>query len=140
MTRVVNNTLYHFVGSNLGAEIFLKKREHQKIFTLKQRIEYVLYWGFKKMKCKACLLLYCFSVIKIILKALFSCIPWLLNFSDLPSHGLNSGKRYTLTLLSMCLERSTPHPPILGIKPIIDSLFNSLRWDPFSLPLRLYFS
>ena len=27
---MVNNTVYHFVGSNLGVEIFLKKREHQK--------------------------------------------------------------------------------------------------------------
>ena len=29
-TRVVNNTDYQFVGCNLGVEIFLKKREHQK--------------------------------------------------------------------------------------------------------------
>ena len=27
---MVNNTVYHFVGSNLGVEIFLKKREDQK--------------------------------------------------------------------------------------------------------------
>ena len=27
--RVVNNTIYHF-GSNLGVEIFLEKREHQR--------------------------------------------------------------------------------------------------------------
>ena len=27
---MLNNTVYHFVGWNLGIEIFLKKREHQK--------------------------------------------------------------------------------------------------------------
>ena len=27
---MVDNTVYHFVGFNLGVEIFLKKREHQK--------------------------------------------------------------------------------------------------------------
>ena len=32
-----------FVGSNLGFEIFLKKREHQKKGALKQRIEAPLY-------------------------------------------------------------------------------------------------
>ena len=32
---VVNNTVYEFVGSNLGVEIFLKKREHQKKGALK---------------------------------------------------------------------------------------------------------
>ena len=49
---VVNNTVYHFVGSNLGVKIFLKKREHQKKGSLKQKIEASLYnlcWGFKKI-------------------------------------------------------------------------------------------
>ena len=27
---MVNNTVYQFIGSNLGFEIFLKKREHHK--------------------------------------------------------------------------------------------------------------
>ena len=31
----VNNTVYHFIGSNLGVEIFLKRREHQKKGALK---------------------------------------------------------------------------------------------------------
>ena len=36
---MVNNTVYQFVGSNLGIEIFLKKREHQKKGALKQKSE-----------------------------------------------------------------------------------------------------
>ena len=49
---MVNNTVYHFVGSNLGVEIFLKTREYQKKDALKQKIEtslYTLCWGFKKI-------------------------------------------------------------------------------------------
>ena len=37
------NTVYHFVGSNLGVEIFLKKREHQKKDALKKIIKATLY-------------------------------------------------------------------------------------------------
>ena len=51
-TRVVNNTVYHSVDSNLGVEILLEKREHQKKGALKQMIEaslYTLFWGFKKI-------------------------------------------------------------------------------------------
>ena len=40
-----------------------------------------------------------FFVIKRMLKALFSFILWLLNFSDLPSYGSNSRERYKLRLL-----------------------------------------
>ena len=49
---MVNNTVYHFVGSNLEVEIFLKKMKHQKKRALKRKIEtslYILYWGFKKI-------------------------------------------------------------------------------------------
>ena len=35
MVRVVNNTVHHFIGSSLGVEIFLKKREHEKKGALK---------------------------------------------------------------------------------------------------------
>ena len=62
---MVNNTLYQFVGSNLNAEIFLKKREHQKKGTLKQKNEtslYTLYWGFKKIPFK----LYTYFLAKIL--------------------------------------------------------------------------
>ena len=49
---MVNNSVYQFVASKLGVEIFLKKREHQKKDALKQKIEaspYTLYCGFKKI-------------------------------------------------------------------------------------------
>ena len=49
---MVNNTVYHFDGSNLGVEIFLKKRE-EKNGALKQMIGvplYILYWGWEIMK------------------------------------------------------------------------------------------
>ena len=49
---VINNHASHFVGFNLGFEIFLKKREYQKNGALKYKIEaslYTLYWGFKKI-------------------------------------------------------------------------------------------
>ena len=36
--RRVVNTVYQFVGSNLGVEIFLKKEEHQKKGALKYRV------------------------------------------------------------------------------------------------------
>ena len=50
---MVNNNVDHFVGSNLGVEIFLKEREHQKKGALKQKIEaslYTLHWGFKEIQ------------------------------------------------------------------------------------------
>ena len=52
---VINNHASHFVGFNLGFEIFLKKREYQKNGALKYKIEaslYTLYWGFKKISFK----------------------------------------------------------------------------------------
>ena len=105
-----------YVGSNLGVEIFLKRKEHQKRMRWNRGWGnlYTLYWGFRKILCKVCLLFNCFLVIKGILKALFSFIPWLLNFSDLPNYGSNSRKRYTLKLLSKCLGRSIPS--LLGLK------------------------
>ena len=108
--RLLNNTVYHCVGSNLGVKMFLKKREHQKKGAFKQMIEaplYTLYCGFKKIPGKTYLLFFLFLVIKRILKTLFSFIPWLLNSSDLPSYGPNLRKRYTLRLLPMCLGGST---------------------------------
>ena len=76
-------------------------------------------------------------VMKGILKALFSFIPWLLNFSDLPNYGSNSRKRYTLRLLSKCLVRSTLLPIGGKVPQPFDTLFDSLRWAPFSLALHL---
>ena len=99
---------------------------------------YTLYWHFMKIICKAYLLFYSFLVIKGILQVLFSFIPWSLNFSHLPNCGSNSKKRYTLRLLSTCLGRSTPS--LLGIKyppTLWYSLFDSLRWVPFSSALHI---
>ena len=85
-----------FVGSNLGIEIFLKKREHQRKDASKQRIEappYALHLNLKNILCKACLRFCFFLLTTGILKALFSCIPLLLNLSDFPSYTSNSIKR-----------------------------------------------
>ena len=106
-----------FIGCNLGVEIFLKKREHQNRMR----------WN---------------RGLKGILKALFSCIPWLLNFSDLPNYGSKLRKIYTLRLLSKCLGKSTPPPPLAPIRGKVpsqpfDSLFDSLRCAPVSLALHL---
>ena len=54
-------------------------------------------------------------MIKGILKVLFSFIPWLFNFSDLPNYGSNSREKYTLRLLSKCLVRSTKELKFNGI-------------------------
>ena len=99
-----------YVGSNLGVEIFLKRKEHQKRMRWNRGWGnlYTLYWGFRKILCKVCLLFNCFLVIKGILKALFSFVPRLLSFSDLSNHFSNSRKRYALRLLSKSIGRSTP--------------------------------
>ena len=124
-----------FVGSNLSFEKFLKKnilQKHQQKGASKQMIQallYTLYWGFKKIQCKACLLFYCFLLTKRILIALVFVILWLMNLSDFPRYGSNSRKRYKLRLLPMPLEISppisgintSPHPDPLGF------LFGSLR-------------
>ena len=121
-----------FADSNLEVEIFLKKREYQKRMRWNRGLRHlcILCIGVSR---KFYLLFYCFLLIKKILKALFSFIPWLLDFFDLPSHGTNSRKWYTLRLLSMCLEKSTASntggtvqfPPfILSLIPL-DGLFSA---------------
>ena len=110
--------LIPFVGSNLGVEIFLKKREYLKKMRWGLRVEAhldTLNWGFKKILCKICLLFNCFLVIKGIIKALISFIPWLLSFSDLPNYGSNSRKRYTLRLLS---NEGPPNPSMPSLIPL----------------------
>ena len=98
--------LIPFGGSNLGVEIFLKKREHQKRMRWNRGLRHlcILCIGVSR---KFYLFLNCFVVIKVILKALFSFIPWLLNFSDLLNHDSISRKIYTLRLLPNRLVRST---------------------------------
>ena len=103
---MVNKTVYHFVGSNLGCEILLKMREYQKNGALKQRIEaplYTLYWVSKEFHVNSAyffiyLFIYLFIyflLTKWIIKGLFSFIPWLLNFPDLPSYGKFEEKIHT---------------------------------------------
>ena len=101
--------LIPFVGSNLGVETFLKKMEHQKKITIEDWHLCILCTEVSFL-CNACLLFNCFLVIKGIRKALFSFIPWLLNFSDLFNYGSNSRKRYKPRLLSKYLVRSTLFP------------------------------
>ena len=118
-----------FVGSNVGIEIFMKKREHQKRVHWNRGLRHlcILCIGAsRKFFAKPVCFLIVFLVIKGILKALFSFIPWLLNFSDLPNYGSNSRKRYTLRLLSKCLVRSTLLP-IRGKVPL--TLWYPL-WSP----------
>ena len=133
--------LIPFVGSNLGVETFLKKREHQKRMRWNRGLRHlcILCIGVsRKFYLKACLLFNCFLVIKRIVKVLFSFIPWLLNFTDLPNYGSNSRKIYTLRLLSKCLVWSTLLPIGGKVPPQpFDTLFDSLRWAPFNLALHL---
>ena len=121
-----------FVGSSLWVETFLKKKKHQKRMHWNRGLRdlCILCIGFsRKFYAKACLLFNCFLVTKRILKALFSFIPWLLNFSDLPNYGSNSRKRYILRLLLKCLVRSTLLPIDGKIPPQpCDTLFDSFRW------------
>ena len=105
--------LIPFVGSNLGLRHFWKRWNIRKgcVAIEYWGTLYTLHWGFEKILCKASLSFICFLVIKGILKTLFSFIPWLLNFSNLPNYGSNSRKIYTLRLLSKCLV----NPPILSL-------------------------
>ena len=102
-----------FVGYNLGFETFLKKIEHQKRMHYNRALRHVCILcpevSRKFFENSVCFLIVSL-VIKGILKALFSFIPWLLTFSDLPNYGSNSMKRYTLRLLSKFLVRSTLSP------------------------------
>ena len=108
-TRVVNNTVCHFVASNLMFEIFLKRGNIRKRVRWNRGLKHLFTLCIavsREFHAKLVCFLF-FLVIKRILKALFSLIPLLLNSSDLPSYGSNLRKRYTLTLLSICLGRST---------------------------------
>ena len=128
-----------FVGYNLGVEIFLKKRKHQKKMCWNRGLRHlsILCIGVsRKLYAKSVYFFNCFLVVKGIRKA-FSFIPWLLNFFDLPNYGSNSRKRHTLRLLSKCLARSTLLPIGGKVPQPFDSLFDSLWLDPFSLALHL---
>ena len=82
--------LIPFVGSNLGVETFLKKMEHQKRMRYNRGLRLLCILCIDvSIPCKACLPFNCLLVIKGILKALFSFILCLLNFSDLPNYGVH---------------------------------------------------
>ena len=105
-SRVVNKTVYHLLVLTWGLRYFWKRGNIRKgcveIEDWGTSVYFV--WRFQENYMQS------LSANKGILKALFSFIPWLLNFSDLPNHGSNSRKRYTLMLLSKCLVRSTLLP------------------------------
>ena len=48
--RLVNNTVYQFVFSNLGAEIFSKKIEHRCVEIEEWGFSVHFYWGLKKIQ------------------------------------------------------------------------------------------
>ena len=87
---MVNNTVYHFLVLTWGLRYFWKRENIRKecVEIEDWGTSAYLCWDFKKVLCKACLPCNCFLVIKGILKALFSFISWLLNFSDLPNYGI----------------------------------------------------
>ena len=121
--------LIPFVGSNLGVETFLKKREHQKRMRWNRGLRHLCILCIevsRRFYGKPICFLIVFLVINGVLKALFSFIPWLLNFSDLSNYGSNCRKRYTLRLLPKCLVRST-------LLPIAGKLPPTLRY-PFWFP------
>ena len=112
-------TLYHLLALTWGWRYFWKRGNIRKGYfdiedlgTMQSLFDFQL-----------------FFVVKRILKALFSFISWLLNFSDVPSYGPNLRKRYTLRLLSKCLDRSTPYFPY-KVPPLIPS---SISLDPLLL-------
>ena len=126
---MVNNTVYHLLVLTWGLRYFWKRGNIRKgcveIEDWGTSVYFV--WRFQENYMQS------LSANKGILKALFSFIPWLLNFSDLPNYGSNSRKRYTLRLLSKCLVRSTLLPTGVKVPPTLWYLFDSLRWAPFSL-------
>ena len=78
--------LITFVGSSLGVGMFLKKRENQKKMRWKRGLRHHCILSIevlRRLYAKPVCFLIVFLVIKGILKALFSFISWLLNFSDL---------------------------------------------------------
>ena len=82
--------LIPFAGSNLKVETFLKRMEHQKRMRYNRGLRLLCILCIEvSIPCKACLPFNCLLVIKGILKALFSFILCLLNFSDLPNYGVH---------------------------------------------------
>ena len=97
---------------------------------------YTLYWGFKKILCEACLPFNSFFGYKKNSKSFIFFHSLIIQFLWFV-YGSNSRKRYTLRLLSKCSMRSTLLPIGVKFPQPFDTLFDFLRWGPFSLVLRL---
>ena len=118
-----------FIGSKLGVEIFLKKRDYQERMRWNRGLRHLCILCLvvsKKLYEKFFCFLIAFLVIKSILKAQFSFIPWLLNFSDLPSWLKFEENIHTKAIVKLSREE---HPLIGGKVPT----FYSLRWAHLSL-------
>ena len=124
--KEVNKTVYHLLVLTWGLRYFWKRGNIRKgcveIEDWGTSVYFVLRFQENSMQS-----LPYFLVTKGILKALFSFIPWLMNFSDLPNYGSNSWKRYTLRLLSKCLLRGTLLP--IGVKSPNPSIPSSVPLD-----------
>ena len=115
-------TLYHLLALTWGWRYFWKRGNIRKGYVDIEDLGTSVYFvfGFQENSIQSLFDFQLFFVVKRILKALFSFISWLLNFSDLPSYGPNLRKRYTLRLLSKCLDWSTPYFPY-KVPPLIPS-------------------
>ena len=136
---MVNSTAYYLLVLTWGLRYFWQKGNIREKVRWNRGLSHpcTLCIGVsRKFYAKTVCFFIVFLLIKRILRALFSFIPWLLNFSDLPGYGSNSRKRYTLRLLSMCLRRSN-HRIEDKVPSSFNSLFDSLRWAPFGLALHL---
>ena len=136
---MVNNTVsYHFLILIWGLRYFWKRGNIRKGCTeiedwdtsvyfvlrfqensMQSMSAFYLFFGYKRIS--KCFIFFQFLIIE---------FRWFV-------YGSNSRKRYTLRLFSKCLVRSTLLS--IGVKSPqpFNSLFDSLRWVPFSLALHL---
>ena len=136
---MVNNTVsYHFLILIWGLRYFWKRGNIRKGCTeiedwdtfvyfvlrfqensMQSMSAFYLFFGYKRIS--KCFIFFQFLIIE---------FRWFV-------YGSNSRKRYTLRLFSKCLVRSTLFS--IGVKSPqpFNSLFDSLRWVPFSLALHL---
>ena len=131
---MVNNTLYHLLVLTWGLRYFWKRGSIKKGCVEIEDWGTFVYYVLRSQESY----MQSLSTYKGIQKALFSFISWSLNSADLPNYGSKSRKRYTLRLLPKSLGRSNP---LLIRREVpsqpFDSLFDSLRWVPYSLALYL---
>ena len=99
-----------FVGSNLGVEIFFEKegtseKECVKIEDWGTSVLFALWFQENSMQSLSAFLLFFTNKKNSESSVYFHSL--IIEFLWLSNYGSNSGKRYTLRLLSMCLGRST---------------------------------